>query len=109
MAATPMRAIAPARPVTSASYSGWGAGTQATTSAITEAPVTPRASPSTSITMRWASTGSASTYTSLGVTNVRPCMSARARAAHSSATEPRGDAPSVTPGASRVAATNSTM
>src|SRR5207244_7024349 len=58
---------------------------------------------------RCASAGTATAFTSSGVTKSRPSSAARQRESFSSASEPRGDAPTWIEGALRVAATTSTM
>ena len=60
------------------------------------------------VTIRWASAGTASAFTSSGSAWSRSCATARACAHRTSATEERGDAPSATSGAERVAVTSST-
>ena len=55
--------------------------------------------------MRWRNAGLAISRTSSGVTKSRPCSTACARAARTSAMLPRGPAPSEMPGHFRVAAT----
>ena len=60
------------------------------------------------VTIRWASAGTASAFTSSGSAWSRSCAIARACAHRTSATEERGDAPSATSGAERVAVTSST-
>src|SRR6185295_18444950 len=55
---------------------------------------------------RWARAGTASALRSSGTRNSRPSASARARAARSSASEPRGLTPSRSSGERRVASTS---
>ena len=53
--------------------------------------------------------GTATAFTSSGVAKSRPCSAARQRASFSSASEPRGLAPTCSRGLDRVAPTSSTM
>ena len=57
----------------------------------------------------WASADTATDLTSSGVTKSRPATAARQRASLSSASDPRGLAPTAALGLARVAATSSTM
>src|SRR5258706_2098981 len=80
-----------------------GASTCASISASTESASRPSISSSGATATRWRITASATDFTSSGVANVRPDISARARALRTSAIEARGPAPRESPWLSRVA------
>src|SRR5439155_3128649 len=88
--------------------SAGGVGTESSASRTRSSPLTRCTQSSGRSVRRCASAGTATAFTSSGVTKSRALSAARQRDSLSSASDPRGDAPTCVDGAVRAAVTTST-